>query len=144
MNPKQFLLVGGAVLVLVGVLGFVGVIGPTAADSIFGETWWFDTAENWAHLVLGIVALIAAFVLPAGLQKPLVLLVGAVGILVGLYNLMSMDLLGAHLESPVDMILHLAVGAWGLAAGMMGGKKPMSMNAAPPPPPPMGNRPGAM
>jgi hypothetical protein len=36
MNPRQFLIVGGAVLVLVGVLGFVGVIGPTPSDSIFG------------------------------------------------------------------------------------------------------------
>ena len=143
MNPKQFLTIGGAVLVLVGILGFVGVIGPTAANSVFGENWWFDSAENWAHLVLGIVAIIAAFVLPAGLQKPLVLAVGALGILVALYNLASMNLLGAHLESPADLVLHLAVGAWALVSAMMGGKKQMTMGT-PPPPPPMGNQPGAM
>lgn len=118
MNPKQFLTLGGAVLVLVAVLGMIGSIGPTANDSIFGATWWFDPAENWAHLVLGVVALIAAFAFPSLLQKRLVMIVGVVGILVALYNLMSMDLLGAHLESPADLILHLAVGVWALFASL--------------------------
>lgn len=119
MNPKQFLIVGGAVLVLVGVLGFFGPIGPTQNDSIFGVNWYFDNAENWAHVVLGIVALIAAFVLPANLQKPLVLVVGAVGVLVGLYSIMGTTmLLGANLENPADTLLHLAVGAWAIWASM--------------------------
>ncbi len=59
MNPKQFLLLGGLILTLVGILGFVGVIGPSAANSLFGANWWFDNGENWAHLVLGLVALVA-------------------------------------------------------------------------------------
>ena len=46
-----------------GVLGFVGLIGPTGQASLFGENWWFDNGENWAHLVLGVVALIAAYAL---------------------------------------------------------------------------------
>ena len=58
MNPKQFLVIGGIILLLVGILGFVGILGPTASDSIFGATWYFDNAENWAHAVLGIVALL--------------------------------------------------------------------------------------
>lgn len=116
VNPKQFLQIGGVVLVLVGVLGFVGVIGPTP-DSLFGEVWWFDNAENWAHLVLGVVGLIAAFVLPGSLQKPLVMLLGVVGVLVGLYSLLGYStLLGANLENPADSLLHLAVGAWALWA----------------------------
>lgn len=119
MNPKQFLQIGGGVLVLVAILGFVGVIGPTADDSILGNAWWFDNAENWAHLVLGLVAILASFVLPATAQKPLVLLVGAVGILVGLYSLfVSETLLGANLENPADTVLHLVVGVWALWAGM--------------------------
>ena len=118
MNPKQFLLVGGAVLVLVGILGLVGVIGPTPDKSIFGATWWFDSAENWAHLVLGIVGVLAAFVLPASLQKSLVLLLGIVGVLVGLYSLViGAQFLGANLENPADTILHIVVGAWALWAG---------------------------
>ena len=73
MNPKQFLTIGGVVLVLLGILGFVNVIGPTSEVSIFGSAWWFDNAENWAHLILGIVALLAAFALPGTAQKPLVM-----------------------------------------------------------------------
>src|SRR3989304_5698268 len=99
-TAKGFLQIGGAVLLLVGILGYVGIIGPTAADSIFGDAWWFDNAENLAHTVLGVVGILASFVLPMGLQKTLVLLLGLVGILVAGYNLTSTTLLGANLENP--------------------------------------------
>ena len=108
---------------LVGLLGAVGVIGPTADASIFGSTWWFDNAENWAHLVLGIVALLAAFVLPGSLQKPLVLAVGVLGVLVGAYSALdNTNLLGANLENPADTVLHLIVGAWAVLASLQKGK----------------------
>lgn len=117
MNPKQFLLVGGIVLVLVGILGYVGIIGPTPEQSIFGAAWWFDSAENLAHTVLGIIALILAFVLPASLQKPVVMALGVIGVLVGLYSaVVSTAFLGANLENPADTLLHLLVGAWALWA----------------------------
>lgn len=122
MNPKQFLLIGGAILVLLAVLGFVGVIGPTAERSVFGSAWWFDNGENWAHLVIGIAGLIAAFVLPANLQKLLVIVLGVVGVLVGLYSLIiSVRFLGSELQNPLDTVLHLGVGAWALIAAR--GKK---------------------
>jgi hypothetical protein len=118
MNPKQFLLIGGVVLILVGILGFIGIIGPTADRSIFGGAWWFDNAENWAHLVIGVVGVIAAYALSGSTQKPLVLLLGIVGVLVGLYSLViSEAFLGANLENPADTILHIVVGAWALYAG---------------------------
>ena len=122
ISPKGFLMWGGIALVLLAVLGYVGILGPTAEGSIFGATWYFDNAENIAHLVLGIVALGAMFVLPANLQKMLVLLVGVIAVLVGLYSLVfSTMLLGANLENPADSILHLVVGAWGVWAGMKKG-----------------------
>lgn len=120
MNSKQFLLVGGAVLLLVGVLGYIGIIGPTPDKSLFADFWWFDNAENLAHSVLGVVALTSAFVLPNNLQRPLVMAVGILGLVVGLYNFMGTELLGANLESPADMVLHLVVGAWGLFASSRG------------------------
>ena len=128
MNSKQFLILGGIVLVLVAVLGMVGIIGPTADQSIFGPNWWFDSAENWAHLVLGVVALLAAFVLPAGLQKPLVILVCLLALVVGIYSAaVSSMLLGANLENPADTVLHLAVGLWALLSAMMGKSESMPM-----------------
>lgn len=116
MNPKQFLQIGGAVLLLVGILGFAGIIGPDAASSIFGANWYFDNAENWAHLVLGVVAILASFSLSAELQKPLVLVLGVVGVLVGIYSIFWPTFLGANLENPADTLLHLFVGAWALFA----------------------------
>lgn len=128
MNPKQFLLIGGIILVLVAILGFVGPIGPTKEASIFGSWWWFDSAENWAHLVLGVVGLIAAFVLPGNLQRPLVMLLGVIGVLVGLYSLLGYaSFLGANLENPADSILHLVVGLWALWASWK--KQPAMMGA---------------
>lgn len=121
MNSKQFLQVGGVVLVLVALLGFVGVIGPTAGNSIFGAAWWFDNGENWAHLLFGIVALVASAALGMSAQKLLTQLVGALGVLVGLYSLViSTNFLGANLENPADSILHLAIGAWALWAASKG------------------------
>ncbi|MBI4133282.1 hypothetical protein HY478_01580 [Candidatus Uhrbacteria bacterium] len=115
MNPRQFLLIGGIVLALVGVLGFIGAIGPTTGESIFGSAWWFDNAENWAHLVLGVVALVL-LATPASVQKPIVALLGIVGLFFAVYNLFSTSFLGANLERPADLILHLVVGVWALYA----------------------------
>ncbi|MBI2415884.1 MAG: hypothetical protein HYV33_04465 [Candidatus Kerfeldbacteria bacterium] len=130
VNPKQFLMIGGVVLILVGILGFVGVIGPTQENSLFGETWWFDNYENWAHTILGIVALVASFALKNAMaQKWLVIVVGVVGLLFGVVNLFldaaAPNLGGANLENPTDTVLHLAVGAWALAAAMMKPKAKM-------------------
>ncbi|MBI5644837.1 hypothetical protein HY970_01950 [Candidatus Kaiserbacteria bacterium] len=119
INPRAFLQIGGAVLVLVAILGYVGVIGPTSEQSLFGGAWYFDNVENIAHLVLGLVALAAAFVLPGSLQKPLVIVVGVVAVLAGLWSLLvSTSLLGAGLENPADTVLHLVVGAWAIWSGM--------------------------
>lgn len=125
MNPKQFLQIGGVVLLLVGILGFIGVIGP-GPDSLFGSPWYFDNAENWAHAVLGIVALIAAYAFPAKTHKPIVMLVGILGILFGLYSLFGpvtegANFMGAQLQNPADTILHFVVGIWALWASMRKG-----------------------
>lgn len=120
LDSKQFLTIGGVVLIVVGLLGMIGVLGPTADQSIFGDPWWFDAGENWAHLVLGIVALVAVYALPAKHQKPLVFVLGVVGVLVGLYSLfISTDFLGSMLQNPADTLLHLVVGAWALASASM-------------------------
>ncbi len=121
LSPEGFLKLGGVVLVLVAVLGFIGLIGPTD-ESLFGSYWYFDDAENWAHLVIGIVALIAVFSFPAKLQKGLSAAVGVFAILVALYSLFGAvpegtTLLGAALQNPTDTLLHIVVGVWGMAAG---------------------------
>ena len=128
MNSKQFLQLGGVVLIVVGVLGFIGVIGPEAKDSIFGDDWWFDNGENWAHTLLGVVGVAAGFALKDNLQRPLVLLLGVVGVLFGIYSLFESNFAGTNLENPLDTVLHFAVGAWALFAAM--NKRGASMGSA--------------
>src|SRR5438309_93341 len=116
-NSKNFLTYGGWILVIVGILGFF-LIGPTPEKSIFGGTWWFDNPENWAHLVLGVVALLLVYVVKNNdLNKWVAILVGILGIVVTAAGFMNPVFLGANLENPADNILHLVVGLWGLISG---------------------------
>ena len=122
MNSKQFLKIGGIVLVIVGILGFF-LIGPTSDRSIFGSAWYFDNGENWAHILFGVVALVALTALKnEAVQKKLVMLVGILALLVGVWGFFSSNFLGANLENPLDNILHLGIGAWALVS-VKGGKK---------------------
>jgi hypothetical protein len=116
VNPKQFLQIGGVVLLLVGILGFVGVIGPGADDSIFGKDWYFDNGENWAHTLIGVVGILASFVFPAAAQRGLVFIVGLAALYFGIYNLFDTKFFETNLENPLDTILHFVVGGWALLA----------------------------
>lgn len=124
MNSKNFLMIGGIVLIAVGLAGMAGIIGPTPEQSMFGSMWWFDDAENWAHLVLGIAGLAIALAIPM-LQTPVTIVVGLLGLLVGVWGFAMPNFLGANLENPADNILHLAVGAWALLSWKMGSKSSM-------------------
>jgi len=124
MNPRQFLLIGGIVLLLLGIVGFAGVFSDTKS------AFYLDTGENVAHTVLGIVAIAAAYLLKdANLQKWLVVVVGVVALFFGVYGFIVAgnappNTFGiSNLESPADDILHLVVGVWALAAAF----KPMGM-----------------
>jgi uncharacterized membrane protein HdeD (DUF308 family) len=120
MNAKQFLMIGGIILLVIGVIGFIpGIIGPTPSQSIFGDTWFFDNGQNWAHTILGIVALIASFTAPTMVQKWFVVLLGIVGIVVGVYSFFNPVLLGSMLQNPADSILYIVLGVWALMAGFM-------------------------
>jgi len=122
MNPKQFLQLGGVILVVLGVVGLLPVF--TRAN-----TPWFylDAGENVAHIGLGVVAIAAAYLLTdAAMQKWLVAVVGIVALFFGIYGFVVMgqpepNTFGlANLESPADNLLHLVVGAWALYAAFMG------------------------
>ncbi len=126
MNPKQFLYIGGAVLLLLGIVGYLGVFSDTKS------AFYLDTGENVAHTVLGIVALAAAYFLKdANLQKWLVAVVGVTALFFGVYGFMVAgntppNTFGvSNLESPADDVLHLVVGVWALVAAF----RPMGMTA---------------
>lgn len=121
LNPKQFLLIGGIILLLLGIVGYAGVFSDTKS------AFYLDTGENVAHTVLGIVAIAASYLLKdANLQKWLVVVVGVVALFFGVYGFIvagnaSPNTFGvSNLESPADDILHLVVGIWALYAAFMG------------------------
>lgn len=133
MNSKQFLTIGGAVLVLLAIVGYLGVF------STEGSFFWLDSGENVAHLFLGVVALAAVYVpglnsALAPFYKPIVILVGVIALFFGVYGFLVAgqpvpNTFGAaNLESPADNLLHLVVGAWALWAAMR--KQPMMAKAA--------------
>ncbi len=113
MHPKQFLMLGGIILLALGLLGFIGFR--------LGDALYFDSAENWAHTVLGIVAIAASYVLGESAQRSLVWVVGVVAVFFGIYGFISPTFDGAHLEF-LDNIVHLAVAVWAYLA--VRGKSP--------------------
>ncbi len=115
MNPKQFLQIGGVILILLAVIGFV-------KPDFAGDLLNFDSAENWAHLVLGVVAVALAPLAIGDLKKWVVVLVGVIALAFGVLGFMvrgnpSPNFYGVtNLENPVDNVLHLVVGVWALFA----------------------------
>ena len=132
MNPKMFLTVGGAVLLLLGVVGFLNVLTEEASPN-----FWLDNGENVAHAVLDVVALAAVFVpglnsALAPFYRPIVILVGIIALFFGIYGfVVSGDPVPntfglGNLENPADQILHLVVAAWAFASAFMGREASMA------------------
>ena len=125
-TTKGFLNIGGAVLLALGILGFILWYATGQAEN---DVFYLDNGENVAHVVLGVVALALARVLPANgsLQRLVVAVVGIVALFFGIYGFTvageahpnTFEL--ANLENPLDNLLHLVVGAWGVMAAVRGG-----------------------
>ena len=121
-SPKGFLTYGGAVLLLLGIVGYLGVFSQASYPSFY-----LDSGENVAHTALGVIALAIVFV--PGLNSMftpyyrwIVILLGVVAIFFAVYGFAiggnaAPNTFGvANLESPADDILHLVVAAWAFYA----------------------------
>jgi hypothetical protein len=126
MYARTFLIVGGAVLLLLGLVGYAGIFSKESTP-----WFWLDDGENLAHTFLGIVALAAVYVpgLNSALKpyyRGIVALVGVIALFFAGYGLLQAS--GAdpntfgvsNLENPSDNVLHLVVGIVALAAAWMG------------------------
>ncbi len=123
MNSKQFLMWGGVVLLALGIIGFI-------APNLLGKSLSFDNAENYAHTILGIVAIAAAYVLTAATQRTLVGIVGIVALFFGIWGFVvgaraAPNFYGVTNLEFLDNIVHLAVAAWAYLA--MRGDRSMAM-----------------
>lgn len=107
---RAWLIVLGAVLLLLGVLGFV-------TPSIAGAT--LDGGGMWLHLVLGVVTLGAAFgVKEDAIVNTITMAFGILYLLVGVVGF-AMPTIGPWNVGVVDNVLHLLTGAVTLGAWWM-------------------------
>ena len=129
-NSTAFLRYGGGVLLLVGIVGYVGILNNVDFFSL-------DAGENFAHVGLGVIGLAAGFGLKdKRIHRVLTGVVGITALIVGLLGwflpaggalangaFATPNFYGlANLESPADNLLHLFVAAWAIWA-MMGDSK---------------------
>jgi len=124
MNIKQFLLGCGGFLLLFGMLGYVLPDGK-----LLGANWFLTNGENVVHLIFGVLALAAAYVFDAKMQKTLVQIMAIVLVFFAVFGFMVRDVpplntfLVANLENPYDNILHLVLGIWGVYIGFVSREK---------------------
>ena len=136
-SSTAFLKYGGGVLLLVGLVGFIGILNNVDFFSL-------DAGENIAHSALGIVGLAAGFGLKdVRVHKGLTIVVAVTALVFGLLGwflpsggalaggaFAKPNFLGlANLESPSDNLLHLFVFAWA-AWSLMGDMKMPAMAPA--------------
>jgi len=109
---KLYAQVLGAVLLLVGILGFVGVLAP---DGRLLGIFAIDPIHNVIHLVSGLAGLAAGF---SG-ARPSRLYAGLFGAVYGLVTIIGFiqgtTVLGIITVNAADNVLHLAIAAASLA-----------------------------
>jgi Domain of unknown function (DUF4383) len=136
-SPAQwFCLVVGALLVLIGLLGFfVEAKFDTSVGGdpgqIDGENFLFFEVNGWhnlVHLLSGAVLLFAAFRHAAARTAAIVF--GMVYLAMAVIGMIDgHDLFGVVPIDPADNVLHLLLGAAGLAAGLL--SRPRRIEARP-------------
>jgi hypothetical protein len=128
LTPRGFLQWGGIVLALLGIVGFLNIFSDTSSS------FYLDSAENVAHLGLGVIALAALYVpglntALAPYYKWIVALVGVIALFFAVYGFLQSgapapNTFGVgNLETPIDDLIHLVVGVWGLWAAFYPAKQ---------------------
>lgn len=113
--PRKFLEVIGYIFIVGAILGFIGVLGPTSSNSIFGAFWWLSYPVSLIYLVTGIVSVYSAYAMADEIVVPLAFTIGVVGFFVGLYGLVwSSRIMGINLPGGLGGLFNLIVGGYGV------------------------------
>lgn len=120
-TPRMFLIAGGAVLLLLGIVGFLDIFTLKAYPAFY-----LDSAENVAHVGLGVIALAAVYLpglnsMLAPYYRWIVVLVGVIALFFGLYGFVvggaaAPNTFGLSNLETSDNIIHLVVAAWAFAS----------------------------
>ncbi len=114
MSPQLFLQIGGGLFLLLGLLGFVV---PSMMDGLLQ----LSDQQNIVHVVLGLASLVLGFVPWAGLEKRWAALVIALialffGVMGFVWSENPFNTLGmTDFEDPIDNIVYILIGLWGIA-----------------------------
>ena len=116
-RPRQFLLLGGTLLVILGLAGVAGLLGSISQASLFNPPYWI----NWFHLMFGIIVFAIAFAGGRTLQSAMTLAAGGLGSTLGLSGLLFGSYAAKRynmpdLADPSDHFGHLTVGVLALWA----------------------------
>lgn len=117
---KRIAVIFGAVLILVGILGFIPGVTPTAPDGDYGRLFGVfavDTMHNMVHILTGIVAIACGMMSEAASRNYFRIfgivygLVAVLGFVVGKAPLMGMA------NNIPDAVLHTAIAIVALFLG---------------------------
>ena len=111
----------GAVLVLVGVLGFTTVLAPLGAH--------LNPAHNAVHILTGVISLYFGFAASMSAARTFCLIFGAVYLLLGVVGYLVGDAGNMHMLhvgplqlANMDHVIHVVLGALFLVGGFMTGR----------------------
>jgi hypothetical protein len=116
MNSKRALILAAAVFILMAALGFFDILGPGSKNSLLGQAWWLDNAENGSHLIFGLIFLACSFLAAAPYRNKLAWAFGAVLVVFSIYSITTAHILHVNLEEPVEEVIYFTLGdliLWG-------------------------------
>jgi len=110
---KYLLTIGGYIVALLGFFGLVHILGPSANNSIFGSSFYFDTAGAWSYLVFGVLGAIVGYAWNQTWLRWIVGIVGAYVLVLGIVGLFMSSgvFLGMH-WALANAIFNIVIGIW--------------------------------
>lgn len=116
MCPCEFARAGSVILIAVGLLGAIGFLGPTASENVLDGKWWLGWTEIVSYLIVASLLFFASRA-PTGIERPVVLCVGWLFVLLAATSLFTNTLLTVHFERPIETFFYLILGVWAIFAG---------------------------